>query len=582
VIHLLSIPEGELLRSIELESFSSADWLMGTDDSKLMTVTESEGRLLAQSWPLPEGEPVELGRFEQTTHSHGSRWLVDHSGKSIYGRPVDALQDPARLLGWHEQTIVAAAFSRDGRWMASGDSAGEVRLWSLAAAPESPLRTLSGDGGSGIRDLAFDPAGRRLAVAVTAGAVQVWDLEGPLAADPLLLTAREMQVNTLTFSQDGAWLATAGEGLRLWPLTRPYAQVLSGHEAMTLGVDFSGDGSWVASSSADGTVRQWPLTPEAGAASRVLYKHPLNHLAMGLAVEPGGRFVLAGISGSGGTWLLPVGDDEARELPEGFERQAWHVGLSPDGRFAAAADGLFNPEEGVIRVWDLEKGTMRVLDRGEGDRGNTTHLDFTADNRLISGGHRSVRSWNVEDGTYEDLRIAEGDGEAAVVASGLSATGRFLASFVHGDDHLLLHDLESGEVRQVYSHVEAYGGHSDWKEIIVDSAGEMVVTASSGSGELRAGPVTGEDAHLLLGHEGGVWQIAFSPDDRWIASVGRDSTVRLWPRPQGKAFHTLPYEELLDRLRALTNLRAVRDDDAPGGYRLETGPFPGWGTVPSW
>ena len=52
--------------------------------------------------------------------------------------------------------------------------------------------------------------------------------------------------------------------------------------------------------------------------------------------------------------------------------------------------------------------------------------------------------------------------------------------------------------------------------------------------------------------------------------------------PNGVPLHTLPREEFLDRLRALTNLRVVPDDLAPNGYRVEVGPFHGWRVVPIW
>jgi hypothetical protein len=46
--------------------------------------------------------------------------------------------------------------------------------------------------------------------------------------------------------------------------------------------------------------------------------------------------------------------------------------------------------------------------------------------------------------------------------------------------------------------------------------------------------------------------------------------------------HTLPYDELIAKLKTLTNLRVVRDEESSTGWKVEVGPFPGWETVPTW
>jgi WD40 repeat protein len=81
-----------------------------------------------------------------------------------------------------------------------------------------------------------------------------------------------------------------------------------------------------------------------------------------------------------------------------------------------------------------------------------------------------------------------------------------------------------------------------------------------------------------------VRRVAISPDLRWLASTGEDNTLRLWPMPDLKkpALHTLSHNELIAKLKSLTNLRAVRDPDSPNGWTIELGPFPGWKDVPTW
>jgi WD40 repeat protein len=96
--------------------------------------------------------------------------------------------------------------------------------------------------------------------------------------------------------------------------------------------------------------------------------------------------------------------------------------------------------------------------------------------------------------------------------------------------------------------------------------------------------VTGEEPHLLLGHEGEINHVTFSPDGKWIASGGDDELIHLWPVPDVSQppLHTWPRDELIAKLKALTNLRAVEDPESPTGWKLVIGPFPGWETVPTW
>ncbi len=69
-----------------------------------------------------------------------------------------------------------------------------------------------------------------------------------------------------------------------------------------------------------------------------------------------------------------------------------------------------------------------------------------------------------------------------------------------------------------------------------------------------------------------------------IASAVEDGTVRLWPMSDlsNPPLHTLPHEELIAKLKTLTNLRVVRDEESATGWKLTVGPFPGWESLPEW
>jgi len=94
----------------------------------------------------------------------------------------------------------------------------------------------------------------------------------------------------------------------------------------------------------------------------------------------------------------------------------------------------------------------------------------------------------------------------------------------------------------------------------------------------------GGEPHLLPGQESEIWNITVSPDGRWIATGGADSTIRLWPIPDlsKPPLHTLPRDELIAKLKTLTNLRVLRGKGSSAGWKVEVGPFPGWETVPEW
>jgi hypothetical protein len=50
------------------------------------------------------------------------------------------------------------------------------------------------------------------------------------------------------------------------------------------------------------------------------------------------------------------------------------------------------------------------------------------------------------------------------------------------------------------------------------------------------------------------------------------------------SLHTLPHDELIVKLKTLTNLRAVPSDESYSGYAIEPdfSAYRGWAEVPEW
>jgi len=147
-------------------------------------------------------------------------------------------------------------------------------------------------------------------------------------------------------------------------------------------------------------------------------------------------------------------------------------------------------------------------------------------------------------------------------------------------------DLESGVATPLASH------GSDICSIDINEAGSVVATGNS-IGEIRVGRITGDPPYLLVADSSDVLDVALDPQSRWIASSGLvskvggwwgEGTVRLWPMPDlsKPPLHTLPHDELIAKLKTLTNLRVVRDEESSTGWKLTHDPFPGWETVPTW
>jgi WD40 repeat protein len=339
-------------------------------------------------------------------------------------------------------------------------------------------------------------------------------------------------------------------------------------------VAFGPEGEFVVIS-AGGVVSLIPLDGSGAAVGRTAMK--AGRGSLDVEVSPDGE-VIASCNTLGEIWIWRDGGEEPTLLPGPKEPGGGLIAFSPEANFVAALCGSYPRDETEYRVWSVPDAREVAVLRLDGDEFRGGSL-FTDDGRLITGTSRGVVAWNVEEGDGEVLveanvfnMAASGDGQRLLMTE--EAEEGFLEGPV---GYPVFLDLETGGSTTLITH------GSRVRSLAVDRDGTLAVTGDP-DGVIRVGPVTGEEPHLLLGHEGHVGSLTIDPLGRWIASAGQDNTIRLWPMPDlsKPPLHTLPRDELIAKLKTLTNLQVVRDEQSPSGWKIEVGPFPGWETVPTW
>lgn len=158
-------------------------------------------------------------RFDAT----GDRLLIASGLTGAHGLATlatwddDALQlRVVRQFTGHRDTLYAAEFSPDGKWIATAGYDREIVLWD--ASTGKVVRKLSGHNGA-IFDLAFSPDGGRIASACGDETIKVWDVATGQRLDTLGQPEGEMLA--VQYTADGRFIVGVGADhqLRVWKNT---------------------------------------------------------------------------------------------------------------------------------------------------------------------------------------------------------------------------------------------------------------------------------------------------------------------------------------------------------------------------
>jgi WD40 repeat protein/class 3 adenylate cyclase len=434
------------------------------------------------------------------------------------------------------------------------------------------LRLQQGRGSVGI---AVSPDGSRFATTGDDGTATVRETD--TGKGLLTLRGHEGAVNGVAFSPDGSLLATTGEDrtAQVWDAeSGTRIHVLRGHRDPVLGTAFSPDGSLLATSSGDGTVRIWNVVE---GTRHLLLKGPpgeefFNFGSLTPAFSPDGSRVV-----SGGWFSTPIWDLATRKISMQLPGFASAVAFSPDGTRVATADQLdvqtwdaqtaarlttlsghtgdvigiaYSPDgrriatggdDGLAQVWDAETGHSLMSLAGHAIGVN--HVAFTPDgDRLLTGGaDGTARLWDISPTGGRDWLTVRG---AANRQSGVAFSPDGTSFAVPGQvTGVTIRDVDTGaKIVTLEGHdarIRRMAFSPDGTRL-AGSAGSRFEDAEVANNDVPIWDVTtGELVTTLVGHEGQVTSVAYSPQGRRIATGSYDGFIRLWDASSGTEVHAV-------------------------------------------
>jgi WD40 repeat protein len=238
-----------------------------------------------------------------------------------------------------------------------------------------------------------------------------------------------------------------------------------------------------------------------------------------LAFDPSGKLLASG-SHDRTIRVWNATTKKQVRLIEGHRDQVSALAFLPDGKTLASASW-----DRTARLWEMKTG--KELRKFEGHRLPLMNLSLSGKTLATGGLDGTARLWDTATG--KELRRLNVDPDG-VFAVALSPDGKLLAT---GDDNdtVCLWDTATGRRLHQFPAAERDEGFSQASVHCVALSVDLKrVATGGGDGAVRLWDAdTGKHLRRLGRQHDIVWCVAFSPDDKYIASVGRrDGTVHIW------------------------------------------------------
>ncbi|ELR70726.1 WD40 repeat protein [Fulvivirga imtechensis AK7] len=304
--------------------------------------------------------------------------------------------------------------------------------------------------------------------------------------------------------------------------------VQRGHYEAIKAVTFTPDGKNLLTASRDKSIKLWDVASGRELRSFLGHSSTVNDLDVS---NDGKYFVSSGADKVARLWEIETG--RLIRTFRGHNDLLTTVDLSGDGKQLITAG-----YDWVAILWDVTTGdTLRTF-KVNPDKGLGYGIDarFTVDDRLVAFGadNRTTTVYHVKTGELvQELKPAEGWCGGCATFVDYSDNGEHLITASNKGD-FVLRNSKSGEILQTFeSNWETFRAidispHGEWALMLGE---DSLKTYDVATGRLKYA--------IRHHHKMPATDATFSPDNRYIVTVGDDQKVHLYDAGTGKLLHTL-------------------------------------------
>ncbi|HVK13509.1 MAG TPA: sigma-70 family RNA polymerase sigma factor [Gemmataceae bacterium] len=423
--------------------------------------------------------------------------------------------------------VRAFALSPDGRWLVTGGGDKVLRWWDTTTG--KVVRTV-GPGEIYFNRAAFRPDGKVLLTVSHENHVRLWDVE----------TGKELP--------HPAGLPWGVSGLAVTPDAKT-ALVISERNLCAFDLTTGQE--------------RWRRFGDVDARGRAV-------------VTPDGRTAVASTSGGKVTfWDVATGAKKGQI--DNPRESATHLAISPDGRTLAAI-GSGAPHDKEIRRWDVETrkplAMLKLPDRTV--LYSNYVLRFTPDGTALAVASGTDLFVPVVDCSTGRVRAEYGKTDGGIDLIDYSRDGRTVA--VTSGNSLYLWETATGRERLrclKIGYVTCFAFSPDGRYVALGNHGTTVYSEDTKRVRMDADKIavrildafTGKEVHRFTGHTGGVRQLVWAADGRWLVSASDDSTCLVWDAraiPPAKPVTSLGAADAANRWDQLAGADATKAYDAVG------------------